>query len=134
MPSVLIENRAFIGVSGPDAEHFLHNLVTADIEGLPMQEWRPSALLTAQGKVLFAFLIARKEAGYLIDCDARDAADLHKRLKFYRLRAKVDLSEPLAGSADVVWDEATSRLEHAVTAASDRFQFGAVRQNSPGRA
>jgi tRNA-modifying protein YgfZ len=106
MPSVLIDNRAFIGVSGADAQHFLHNLVTADIEGLPAGEWRPSSLLTAQGKVQFAFLIARAEAGYQIDCDTRDAADLHKRLKFYRLRAKVDLSEPLAGSAEVVWDEA----------------------------
>ena len=51
MPSVLIDNRAFIGVSGADAQHFLHNLVTADIEGLPADEWWLTALLTAQGKV-----------------------------------------------------------------------------------
>ena len=107
MPSALIDNRAFIGVSGPDAEHFLHNLVTADIDGLPVQEWRPSALLSAQGKVLFVFLVARKETGFLIDCDTRDAPDLHKRLKFYRLRAKVDLTEPLPGSVNLVWDEAS---------------------------
>lgn len=105
MPSVHIDNRAFIGVSGPDAEHFLHNLITADIEGLPVQEWRSSALLTAQGKVLFAFLVARNETGFVIDCDGRDAPDLHKRLKFYRLRAKVDLMEPVAGSANLSWDE-----------------------------
>lgn len=105
MPEVRIDNRALIGVSGPDAEHFLHNLITADIEGLPAGNWRPSALLTAQGKVQFAFLVARTGAGFLIDCDSRDAADLHKRLKFYRLRAKVDLADPIAVAAEINWDQ-----------------------------
>ena len=120
MPSVLIENRACIGVSGPDAEHFLHNLVTADIEGLPVDEWRPSALLTAQGKVQFAFLVARTDTGFLLDCDGRDAADLHKRLKFYRLRAKVDLTEPVSESSDIAWD-----VEAPVGAIHDS-RFGSV--------
>ena len=120
MLSVLIENRACIGVSGPDAEHFLHNLVTADIEGLPVDEWRPSALLTAQGKVQFAFLVARTDTGFLLDCDGRDAADLHKRLKFYRLRAKVDLTEHVLGSSDIAWD-----VEAPVGAIRDS-RFGSV--------
>jgi tRNA-modifying protein YgfZ len=108
MASVPLDNRAFIGVSGADAQHFLHNLVTADIEGLPVGEWRSAALLTAQGKVQFAFLVARTQSGFEIDCDGRDAAGLHKRLKFYRLRARVDLDDPETGSAQIVWDEPPS--------------------------
>ena len=34
MPAVKINQRALIRVTGAEAEHFLHNLVTADIEGL----------------------------------------------------------------------------------------------------
>jgi folate-binding protein YgfZ len=105
MPFAIIENRAVFSVSGPDAEHFLHNLVTADIEGLPSGKWRPSALLTAQGKVQFAFLVARNDVGFLIDCDGRDVVDLHKRLKFYRLRAKVELADPVPVAAEIKWDQ-----------------------------
>lgn len=105
MPSAIIENRAIFSVSGLDAEHFLHNLVTADIEGLPSGRWRQTALLTAQGKVQFVFLVARHESGFLLDCDVRDADALHKRLKFYRLRAKVDFADPVAVAAEIKWDQ-----------------------------
>lgn len=53
----------------------------------------------------FAFLVARAEAGFSIDCDGGDAADLHKRLKFYRLRAKVDLTDPVPVAAEIKWDQ-----------------------------
>jgi tRNA-modifying protein YgfZ len=104
MPQVLLANRAQIHVSGPDAQHFLHNLVTAAIEGLPHGVWMPGALLTAQGKILFSFLVARDGDGYVLEAAEEDAADFHKRLKFYRLRAKVEISEPEAANIDVAWE------------------------------
>ncbi len=104
MPQAILTERAQIHVGGPDAQHFLHNLVTTDIDGLPQGVWMAGALLTAQGKVLFAFLAAREGDGFVLELNAQDAADFHKRLKFYRLRAKVELSEPLPVTIAVAWD------------------------------
>jgi hypothetical protein len=56
---------------GEDVRGFLQGLVTNDVSGsLPV--W--AALLTAQGKVLFDFLIWGDEADLLLDSE-RDAAD-----------------------------------------------------------
>ncbi|WP_395174308.1 hypothetical protein [Roseibium alexandrii] len=48
-----LHDRALIRVSGPNAEHFLQNLVTADIDELADPGATLSALLTPQGKILF---------------------------------------------------------------------------------
>ncbi|WP_247653739.1 folate-binding protein YgfZ [Labrenzia sp. PHM005] len=86
-----LDDRSLIRVSGPEAQHFLQNLVTADIDELEAPGATLSALLTPQGKILFDFLIYKTEDGYLIDAPNETSADLLKRLTFYRLRAKVDL-------------------------------------------
>src|SRR5690606_26694406 len=59
MPSVTLTGRAFLHLSGKDAESFLQALITTDLPSLPDGEVRPGALLTPQGKILFAFLIRR---------------------------------------------------------------------------
>ena len=59
MPTARLDDRAIVSVSGPDAEHFLQNIVTADLDALQAGEAKPSALLTPQGKILFDFLISR---------------------------------------------------------------------------
>ncbi len=91
MPVSNLPGRSLIGISGPDAQHFLHNLVTSDIEGLAAGELTAGALLTPQGKILFDFLVSRDGTGFLLDCNTAIAADFAKRLKFYRLRAKVEI-------------------------------------------
>ena len=108
MPQAILTERAHLHVSAPEAEHFLHNLLTADIEGLQDGVWMASALLSAQGKIMFGFLVARDASGFVLELARQDAAEFHKRLKFYRLRAKVDLSEPVPVSIAITWDsEAT---------------------------
>lgn len=94
MPSTTfahLTDRALIRVGGADAEHFLQNLVTADIDGLGDGGATAGALLTPQGKILFDFLVYRVADFYLLDAPAAVAADLLKRLTFYKLRSKVDL-------------------------------------------
>jgi len=46
-------DRAVLRIEGPDAAHFLHNLLTADIEALGSGAATYAALLTPQGKILF---------------------------------------------------------------------------------
>jgi tRNA-modifying protein YgfZ len=91
MPVANLPNRSLIRVSGAEAEHFLHNLVTADIEGLRAGELFPGALLTPQGKILFDFLVSLNGDGFVLDCRSDIAVEFAKRLRFYRLRAKVDI-------------------------------------------
>jgi tRNA-modifying protein YgfZ len=118
--SVQLEDRGVLRVAGEDAASFLQGLLTNDVEGLAAGEARYAALLTPQGKILFDFLVLRipaeSGAAFLIDCPAAQAADLAKRLGFYRLRAKVTIADESAGSAVfALWGEAVSGADnHAV--------------------
>ncbi|MEL6968489.1 MAG: folate-binding protein, partial [Pseudomonadota bacterium] len=88
----LLPNRALLRIGGGDAEGFLQNLVTCDIEGLRPDALTLGALLTPQGKILFEFFLAREGDGFVIDIDASMRADFLKRLTFYKLRADVHLA------------------------------------------
>ncbi len=87
-----LPGRAVIAVRGPEAAHFLHNLLTADIDHLAEGEATYAALLTPQGKILFDMLVLKQGDGFLIDCAAAQRADLLKRLAMYKLRAKVEIA------------------------------------------
>jgi hypothetical protein len=86
-------DRAVLGLEGTESENFLHNLVTADVLRLADGEARYGALLTPQGKVLFDFFVVKAAEGYLLDCAASQLEELTKRLMFYRLRAKVAITD-----------------------------------------
>lgn len=98
MTATCLTNRAIIRLSpldeSEDVPAFLQGLVTNDVQGpLPCY----AALLSAQGKHLFDFLVwAADEAGtgtdLLIDCEAAVADDLAKRLALYRLRRKIAIT------------------------------------------
>ena len=87
-----LPGRAVISVGGPEAEHFLNNLLTADVEHLAPGAASYAALLTPQGKILSDMLVLRQPDGFLIDCAAGQRADLLKRLAMYKLRARVEIA------------------------------------------
>ena len=103
MPSARLIDRLTLTVTGGDAEHFLQNLVTADLDQLGAGEARPAALLTPQGKILFDFLVSRIEGGFRLDVAASARADLAKRLTLYRLRSKVDI-QPSEEAVAALWE------------------------------
>lgn len=86
-------DRAIIRLSplddSEDVADFLQGLVTNDVTAaLPV--W--AALLSAQGKAMFDFLVWSGDAGsLLIDCEASAADALVKRLSLYRLRRKIEI-------------------------------------------
>jgi folate-binding protein YgfZ len=88
----LLQERAALRVSGAEARHFLHNLLTADIAGLQPDTAAYGALLTPQGKILFDMFVFDAGDGLLIDCARAQVDDLAKRLTFYRLRARIDIA------------------------------------------
>lgn len=85
-------DRAILQAAGPDARHFLHNLLTTDIEGMPPDGARYGALLTPQGKILFDLFVYDDGNGFLIDCAAAHQAELVKRLGLYKLRANLTIT------------------------------------------
>jgi folate-binding protein YgfZ len=104
MPSVLLDDRAAILVSGPDAEHFLQNILTTDLDRLENGQAKPGALLSPQGKILFDFLISRAgENAFRLDCRADVADDFVRRLTLYRLRAKAEIAKQDQAVVSVVW-------------------------------
>lgn len=75
-----------------DVRGFLQGLVTQDMRRVLPGNPQYGALLSAQGKTLFDFLLWDDGADVLIDC-ARDAAgDLAKRLTLYRLRRRISIA------------------------------------------
>ena len=113
MPSVTLSGRAFLRLSGKDAETFLQALITTDLPSLPEGEIRPGALLTPQGKILFDFLIRRDGAdAFLIETGEEQRDGLLKRLTLYKLRAVVDLAAVEGGAVTVAWDAPEADAPH----------------------
>jgi tRNA-modifying protein YgfZ len=92
MEAAFLDDRAVIAISGPEARPFLQGLVTNDVAGgLAPSSGLYTALLSPQGKILFDFFVTEGDGALLLDA-ARDSADaLLKRLKMYKLRAKVEI-------------------------------------------
>lgn len=109
----LLPERSVLRVDGPEAEHFLHNLLTADIEGLKAGGATYAALLTPQGKMLFDFFVVRDGEDFLIDCAASQKAEFIKRLGFYRLRAKMTIADPADREVGVSPEKPAAGLAYA---------------------
>ena len=104
MTATQLKNRAIVRLSatteGEDVRGFLQGLVTNDVSGaLPVY----AALLSAQGKAMFDFLVWSDGDDILLDCEARAADDLVKRLSLYRLRRQIEIARD-DGMA-VLWSE-----------------------------
>ena len=105
MTETRLNDRAIIRLSAADEaddiRQFLQGLVTQDttavVQGAP--QW--SALLTAQGKVLFDFFLWADGDDILIDCEKEQVEGLVRRLKLYRLRRKIEIA--LDDSVGVHW-------------------------------
>ena len=110
MSETLLDDRGVARVEGPDAATFLQGLVTNDVEKIAVGQSRYAALLSPQGKILFDFLVFRRaEDTFLVDAPADRVGELVKRLGFYKLRAKVSVSDESARLAVIVAAEGEPR-------------------------
>ena len=128
MPFAQLKDRALISVSGPDAEHFLQNILTTDLDTLAAGEAKPGALLSPQGKILFDFLVSRAgENALRLECRADISDDFVRRLTLYKLRAKVDIAKADQALVTIAWgDESTTSQSDSTAAADTRFANSAV--------
>lgn len=134
MTATRLFSRALVRIS-PTAEAesaamFLQGLVTNDVTGpLPCY----AALLSAQGKHLFDFLVWADGDDLLLDCEAEYADELVKRLSLYRLRKQLAITRDdamgvfwaLAGLATAASDPRLAALGHRWIAPASPDDSGA---------
>ncbi|MGF1463831.1 MAG: YgfZ/GcvT domain-containing protein [Maricaulaceae bacterium] len=93
-PPRRLSDRAVIALRGPDARSLLQGLVTQNLDRVSPDQAAFAALLSPQGKILAEMVISADGAdGLWLDTATHTAADLHKRLKLYKLRATVELAD-----------------------------------------
>ena len=87
----ILEDRGLLFIQGADANEFLQNLITNDINKVDDDNSCFASLLTPQGKYLFDFLLVKHKNGYFIDCEKKQVDELFKQLNIYKLRSKIEI-------------------------------------------
>lgn len=113
MPTILRPSRAAFRFSGPEAHKLLFDVVTGRLqpEPGPAVWW---ALLSPQGKVQAEGLSGWADDAFWLDVDQSVADAFFKKMKLYRLRAKVDIDD-LRATHSLGWsfDGWTGGIGHA---------------------
>ena len=87
----ILEDRAILYISGPDAKDFLQNLISNDINKVSDSSSCFASLLTPQGKFLYEFIVVKHKSGYFIDCEKSQSEEIFKQLNLYKIRSKVEI-------------------------------------------
>ena len=90
----LLEDRGMLTLSGEDSHAFLQGLISNDVDKISEGRAIYAALLTAQGKYLHDFFVFELDGSLALDCEKARIDDLMRRLRMYRLRAKIELDIP----------------------------------------
>ncbi len=87
----ILDDRAILYINGLDANNFLQNLISNDINKVTDSSSCFASLLTPQGKFLYEFIIAKHKSGYFIDCEKSQSKEIFNQLNLYKLRSKVEI-------------------------------------------
>jgi tRNA-modifying protein YgfZ len=82
-----------IGFSGEDAQTFLHNQLTCDVNAVGVNQTAYGSYCTPKGRVLATFLLWRTPEGYFLQLPSALREGVQKRLSMYVLRAKVKVED-----------------------------------------
>ena len=115
----LLPSRAVLRIGGADARKFLQGLVTNDIDKAQGAAAVHTGLLNPQGKIVFDFFAVPDGDGFLIDVAEDKAAELMKRLGFYRLRAAVEIAAAPSLAVAAAWGGPPPRLPEGPIAYAD---------------
>ena len=82
----ILDDRAILYINGLDAQNFLQNLISNDIDKVTESSTCFASLLSPQGKFLYEFLIIKHKSGYFIDCEKSQSEEIFKQLNLYKIR------------------------------------------------
>ena len=125
--AVLLSDRSVLRVAGADAHKLLQGVITNDLDKARDGSAIHAGLLSPQGKILFDFFVVADGDGYLIEIAKAEAAALLKRLGFYRLRAKVEISGEPSLHVAAVWGGEPTLPKGAIAFADPRLPELGVR-------
>ena len=89
----VLEDRGLISISGADAEDFLQNILSNDINKVSNSNSVFSAIFTPQGKYLYEFFVIKSKDGYFFDCDNEFTQEIVSHLSRYKLRSKIEIND-----------------------------------------
>jgi hypothetical protein len=89
----LLPDRGVVTVNGEDARHFLQGIITNDMDLSDSQPALHAGLLSPQGKILFDFFVVATPEGFCLETSRAKSAELAARLKMYKLRSKVEITD-----------------------------------------
>ncbi len=87
----ILADRAILFINGEDANKFLQNLISNNINKVSEVNSCFTSLLTPQGKFLYEFIIVKHKTGFFIDCEKSQVDGLYKQLNVYKLRSRVEI-------------------------------------------
>ena len=90
---VALEGRGVLRLSGEDRVAFLQGLVSNDVSKPGSNRAVYACLLTPQGKFLHDFFLIAANDALLIECEGLRRSDLLDRLKKFKLRSKIELTD-----------------------------------------
>ena len=82
-------NRSILRLSGEGVSAWLDGLITNSLKS----DMTFAALLTPQGKIIADFFVTKDAGDLFIDTPTKFAADLFKRLRMYKLRAPIEITD-----------------------------------------
>jgi len=82
-----------IGFTGEDAQSFLHNQLTCDVNALGLNQSTYGSYCTPKGRVLATFLLWRTAEGCFMQLPGALREGIQKRLAMYVLRSKVKVAD-----------------------------------------
>ena len=82
-----------IRASGEEAQKFLQNLLSNDINTVNNKTSQLSSFNSPKGRMLATFLIWQQDADYMLQLPRSLTAAMHKKLAMYVLRTKVKVSD-----------------------------------------
>lgn len=105
MQALYHKNRAIFKLQGPDALSFLQGIITNDSKILAENNILYTVMLTSTGRFHFEFFLYQgkgdNEDCLYLDTPALFAKDLFKRMRLFKLRAKVTIDD-ISDKANVV--------------------------------
>ena len=115
-------------IAGEEAQSFLQNLLTNDVNALEINQSQLSGFCNAKGRLFSIFLLIRRDDAYQIVLPLDMCSLLLQRLSMYVLRSKVTISD-ISTSTICVGLVQASNTDNTLALPSDDYQ-GVVSNNS----
>lgn len=88
----LLSDRSIIQISGQDRKSLIQGLITNDINQIN-NKLLYSAMLNNKGRFLYDFFIFENSDSIFLDCNVNEIDEITKKLSFYKLRSKVEITK-----------------------------------------